>query len=102
MPMPPLTKLSCKYGAPMGRRNLFHYPYDRPLKFSLATVRLNQGGYDSGGAYWGNSNKRLYRAYALLETEDGIEETDYFFRAASRAEAKDHVRSIYKKATFFR
>ncbi len=101
MPMPPLSKLSCKYGSSMGRLDTFHYPFDRPLKFALAQVRLNQGGYDSGGAYWGHS-KKLYRAYAILETDDSTEETELFFRAVDRQAAKQHILQIYKRATFHR
>ncbi len=45
-------KVSCKYGAPMGR---YSDPIERfaDSKVHLQIVSINSGGYDSGGAYWG-------------------------------------------------
>lgn len=37
------------YGAPMGRRES---PLDGP-RVRVFRVRMNSGGYDDGGAYWG-------------------------------------------------
>ena len=49
----PFPKVSCKYGAPMGRHS------DSPGNFvDVPTLyAMHQGGgqgYDKGGAYWGN------------------------------------------------
>ena len=45
----PETRVSAKYGAPMGRGE------DAPLvgKVRMRRVRLDSGGYDKGGAYFG-------------------------------------------------
>jgi hypothetical protein len=46
---PDTIEVGSKYGAPMGRCSL----HPTPGKVHLYRVRLNQGGYDKGGAYWG-------------------------------------------------
>ncbi len=43
--------VSSKYGAPMGRHTGPTISYGG--KITLQRVRLNSGGYDNGGAYWG-------------------------------------------------
>lgn len=46
----PTPEVSYRYGAPMGR------PYgmvDYGLPLYLRRIRINSGGYDDGGAYWG-------------------------------------------------
>lgn len=74
--------VSCTYGAPMGR-HAFGIPENCDEKtIRLFKVRLDSGGYDDGGAYWGNS----FSAGPLYCATDG---TGYrqFARARSRAEA---------------
>lgn len=64
-------------------------------KFHLRRVRLDSGGYDSGGAYWGHG-KPLYEAF----TDSGA---DYMtLRASSRDSAKLEVIEDYPAARFFR
>jgi len=46
-----ITKLNCKFGAPMGRLNIGNVPTDK--KIFDCNVPICSGGYDSGGAYWG-------------------------------------------------
>lgn len=47
-----LTRMDCSRGAPMGRTSV--YPVtSAALRFRLVRVRLDSGGYDNGGAYWG-------------------------------------------------
>jgi hypothetical protein len=77
--MTTLSKVSSKYGAPMGRAS------DGPLsgRVRLARVRLDRGGYDPGGAYWG-AGEPLWRA----EDAEGREQ---FLRAAGRDAAKAKV-----------
>jgi len=72
-----LSKVNGTYGAPMGRFTGPDYLYG---KVRLEKVRLNQSGYDSGGAYWG-SGMQLWHA----EDSDGNEQ---FFRAPTREAAK--------------
>lgn len=46
----PLAKVSSIYGAPMGRTSYGTAP---AAKVRLFRFRLDAGGYDKGGAYWG-------------------------------------------------
>lgn len=61
----------------------------------VTRVRLDQGGYDSGGAYWGGGQPLYYAA-----SDDGA--VDLFFRASDRAAAKARVRAKHPSARFFR
>ena len=77
-----LTKKEWSYLLPAQRR------------FYLRKVRLNNGGYDSGGAYWG-VDEPLYR----YESVDG--EANGFLRARSREAAIAAIREEYPAASFF-
>lgn len=71
---PKLRDVSSRYGAPMGRAS------DKVSgNVTLEQVRLDQGGYDSGGAYWGTGSPLW-----VAEDEDGNQE---FLRASDRAAA---------------
>ncbi len=74
--MPQFPNVSSAYGAPMGRRGSALSPTG---KVRLFRVRLNSGGYDAGGAYWGIGG-------ALWCAED--DQGDWAFtRASSRVTA---------------
>lgn len=73
---PSHNRVSCKYGAPMGRG---HSPLGSG-KVHLARVRLDSGGYDKGGAYWG-TGEPLWCAW---DDEGG----EVYLRAASRDATK--------------
>lgn len=80
-----LSKVSCKYGSPLGRHS------DNPanfegLKVHLEKVRIDSGGYDSGGAYWG-TGLPLYVAWS--EDESGV--SRMFIRASNRNDAKNKL-----------
>jgi hypothetical protein len=47
-----ITPVNCQFGAPMGRNEQGIKPTDK-TKVYKKRVRLDSGGYDSGGAYWG-------------------------------------------------
>lgn len=64
------------------------------VKFYLRRVRLDRGGSDSSGFYWGAGPLFHY------ESEDGTL-TDYL-RAIDRADAKDRLTEKYANAQFFR
>lgn len=64
-------------------------------RFYLERVRLDSGGYDQGGAYWGCGDP-LYR----FESEDRF--LNGFRRADDRDEAKELVLDAYPRALFFR
>lgn len=79
-------------GAMMGRRSI------RPAspasaKLHLERVRLDAGGYDKGGAYWGFGSP-LYCAHG-----EGV---TLFVRANGREAAKAAVREELATATFLR
>lgn len=82
-----------KRGAALGRGPAKLPDADAP-KIELRRVRLNNGGYDTGGAYWGIGEP----LYWMSNADSTIEE---FFRAANRQAAKDYVRQTYPKARFY-
>ncbi len=69
------SNVSSKFGAPLGRRS-----GQVTGKVRLERVRLNSGGYDRGGAYWGIGEP-------LWVAEDSEGERTYL-RAPERSEAK--------------
>lgn len=68
-------------------------------RLRLARVRLDSGGYDNGGAYWGHGQP-LYRASG--ETKDFVFEQ--FVRADDRDDAKQQIREMFprEEVKFFR
>lgn len=74
--------VSSARGAPMGRRT--YMGQAGPRSISLFKVRLDHGGYDDGGAYWGINSRGTYLYCA--RTDDG--EYRQFVRAASREDAR--------------
>jgi len=91
-----LVKAYSQYGASLGRKdNITETSY--PVKFHLQRVYLDCGGYDNGGAYWGQGTP-LYRAWG-----DGSEEQqEVFFRAHSRNDAKIQLRGAFPNCKFYR
>lgn len=101
-----LPKAYSQYGADMGRRSIYPRDLSLPFKFSLREVRLDTGGYDNGGAYWGRSNSRLYLAeadYYYKEEDSCVAEfPKIFFRAENRKEAKKSLQNSYPNCRFYR
>ena len=62
-------------------------------KLSLRHVRLNNGGYDDSGCYWG-TGVRLYN----YQSDSG--HIDGYIRAPSRQNAKERIRSIFGHPEF--
>lgn len=79
--MTQLPLVNCAYGAPMGRATYGVIKPDSMPRRSirLFRVKLNSGGYDDGGAYWGVGQ-------ALYCATDG-DEFRQFTRANSRRDA---------------
>lgn len=77
--MAQFQKVNSRYGAPTGRMNTGNAPIDDIKTVRVFRVRLDSGGYDDGGAYWGHGQP-IYCA------TDGA---DYFatVRADSRLRA---------------
>ena len=84
-------------GARMGRRDNIPYDYATVRKLHLRRVRMVDGCYDSGGAYWG-AGAPLYCAWGESDTE----QVEVFFRACSRDDAKEQARAAFPNATFYR
>lgn len=82
-------------GAPMGRPGGTKPATDDRERFTLQRVRLNSGGYDSGGAYWGHGQP-LFWYEGPGPGEDG------HLRASDREAAKAAVRKLHPAARFYR
>ena len=85
-------------GAAIGRHawGLDEYR-NRPMMMYLQRVRLIDGGYDLGGAYWGgHSDEPLFCAWAECV------EARVFIRAKDRTLAKRKVKEYFINAKFFR
>ena len=95
----PETRVNSTYGAPMGRRDTYlpGLEGDDTGRFTLRRVRLDSGGYDPGGAYWGHAEPLYWYA---ADTEHG--QVDGYVRARTRERAKAEVRECYPDARFYR
>lgn len=80
--------VNSQYGAPMGRREYFE---EDIIPCRCFRVRMVDGAYDDGGAYWG-CGVPLYAAIA-----DGVQ---IFTRARSRKTAKEEFRKRYETIKF--
>lgn len=93
-----LHKVSVRYGAPMGRVS---YHMTTSAKLYVSRVRLDSGGYDSGGAYWGHGSP----VYAASDTLVGDTPESAVFmtvRAKDRATAKAHFAKMFPACTFYK
>ena len=96
-----LPYVSSRRGAPFGRPLVRIADPDGPIKLHLYRMRLIDGDYDNGGAYWGCGNRHIgwmYHVYDVWPTPS----TEIFLRARSREEAKEVVRMLIPGANFFR
>jgi len=89
-PTPPMGN---RYGAPMGRHTGPDYLATEAGPLYLRRIRLDRGGYDAGGAYWGLGEPLYY-----VEDQDGNAK---FFRARSRDAAKAAIRADWPGARFY-
>lgn len=73
----PVEKVNCQYGAPMGRANDTGNAPSKMGGYLVFTgklycrkIRLDSGGYDQGGAYWGlrMNGESLYCVYSACGT----------------------------------
>jgi len=90
----PITPVSAKYGAPMGRYTGPDFLDEGACPIYLRRIPLDGGGYDSGGAYWG-LGAPLYSA----QDQDG---NTVILRAGSRNAAKANLRASFGALTFYR
>jgi hypothetical protein len=82
-------------GAALGRQTVHDAPRDEPVKLTLRRVRLDRGGYDTIGTYFGTGSPLYWYA-----SDDG--RIDGVLRALDRATAKDAIRRVYVNARFHR
>lgn len=66
------------------------------MKTYLRRIRLNQGGYDSSGSYWGIGAPLYY--WELTESPY----TTNHFHADDREDAKEQILQLFPSATFYR
>lgn len=83
------------YGASMGRASFGH---DFAGRIYVSRVRLDSGGYDSGGAYWGHGEP-LYAASDTIVGDATFSKAFATVRAKSRAEAIAKIKAILPNAT---
>lgn len=84
-------KVSCAYGSPVGRSQS---PFLDGHKVRVYRVRIDSGGYDDGGAYWGLGSP-------LFCAEDG-EGFRQFIRAGDRRSAQVMLRERFEGIVFAR
>jgi hypothetical protein len=105
-----LRKACSERGADMGRPSFL--PNDRSVvvKLRLVRLRLDSGGYDAGGAYWG-CREYPNRIYWVESTEDfelgmydrpPVGTIEMTVDATSRTEAKRKIRELLPNAKFYR
>lgn len=86
-------------GAALGRRDHPASDPHAPRKFFLRYLRLDAGGYDQGGTYWGHSEPLWW---AVADDAVAQEPVEFFFRAPDRDEARRAVLRRHPGARFFR
>lgn len=80
-------------GARQGR--ISHVPASyRGEKLHLLQVRLDRGGYDKSGAYWGHTDGYLWCAWGRTSVGDLVE---VYVRAISRGAAKCKVQRRFEE-----
>lgn len=100
-----LSKVSSKYGAPLGRFEIMKDlgdPEALPvMPCHLLPVAIDEGGYDSGGAYWGTPSDLWHLFNAEIEAVPGViddyaggELVELFFRASDKEAAVAEARRI--------
>jgi len=86
--------VSCRYGAPMGRSYVMN---DDNAKVHLFRVKMVDGDYDDGGAYWGG-----YPSEPLFCARDDEGDVLQFLRAPNREAAKADLQEQYPNMRFYR
>lgn len=90
-----LPDVSSRYGAPMGRPDNLPDNRHAPVALHLERLRMVDGDYDEGGAYWGGPGPAgaMYCAW----NEDGVR---VYVRATDLEQAKSKVKRTLPQATF--
>ena len=94
-----LSKVNCKYGAPLGRSNVIPADIETAGKLYLEKLEWVDSAYTYDGTYWGGGlGDNIYCASG--ETATG--RIDIFVRAKSRDEAKELVSNLVPTVKFYR
>lgn len=80
-----VSNVDCRFGAPMGRAGA-HAGDDPHCRIKVKLVRIDSGGYDDGGAYWGLGTP-LWQATGVDEFEGERAEIVDYMRAPSKGAA---------------
>lgn len=80
------TNGASQYGAQMGRRS--ELPHTTTSKCFIRRVKLDSGGYDKGGAYWGLEFKAKDKLWMVEAVEGEHEGLRKYLRRADRNEIK--------------
>lgn len=87
-------------GAALGRSSIrAEEPESFRGKLTLRRIRIDSGGYDSNGTYFGFGAPLYWYA---CEDENGETIIDDMIRADSREGAKEKIRAKYPNARFYR
>lgn len=84
-----------KRGAALGRSTRHNIDRAASVKLTLRHVRIDSGGYDRNGTYFGHGNP----LYWYADESGGI---DAVLRADDREHAKESIRELYPNARFYR
>lgn len=79
----PVPRVDAGLGAPMGR---FSQPLNRDGKWKADRIRIDTGGYDKGGAYWG-LRRPGESLYAVQDGMGNVAFVDATSKKAALAEA---------------
>jgi len=86
-------------GAAMGRSTIQRGPPETFTgKLYLRKIRLDSGGYDTNGTYFGHGGEQLWWCAGTSECHV----IDFVLRSKKRANAKEEVLETYPNAKFFR
>lgn len=96
----PTPKVYSQYGAPMGRRGQ-GYGVEPFGRMYLRRVRLNSGGYDAGGSYWGVGQPLYWYYWENPDVGCEDEVIEDFIRADNREHAIAKLKGKYPNVTFF-
>lgn len=84
-----------KRGAALGRPTIHDADTEEGVKLTLRRVRLDSGGYDSNGTYFGSGTPLYWYA-------DEAGTVDAMVRGSTREAAKKEIRQTYPNARFYR
>lgn len=85
----PVYKVDTRRGAPMARPDV-HASFLPEKRVRLNKLRIDDGGYDNGGAYWG-LGEPLYCAYYFEDDDQFV----LYFRAKNRTAAREYLQEYF-------